>query len=99
MLARDHATGVTRVFFHSIVWQYLPGETQARITAALEAAGARASQEKPLAWIRLETNPRPFRHELQVRYLPRGAREHLLACAHAHGAWVQCLEGARKSVV
>ncbi|MBA4164519.1 MAG: DUF2332 domain-containing protein [Erythrobacter sp.] len=90
-LARDQATGVTRVFFHSIVWQYLPGETQARITAAIEAAGARASQEKPLAWIRLETNPQTFRHELRVRYWPGGEHEHLLACAHAHGAWVEWL--------
>lgn len=89
MLGREQDAGVTRVLFHSIVWQYLPGTTQVRITAAMEEAGAHASGDRALAWIRLETNPQTFRHELSVRYWPGGEREQLLGCAHAHGAWVE----------
>lgn len=89
MLGREQGAGVTRVLFHSIVWQYLPGETQARITAEMEKAGSAATRDRPLAWIMLETNPQTFRHELRVRYWPGGEREQLLGCAHAHGAWVE----------
>lgn len=92
MLARERVTGTTRVLFHSIVWQYLPRATQQRISAAMEAAGAAMEHDQPLAWIMLETNRQTFRHELRVRYWPGGAREELLACAHAHGAWVEWLE-------
>ena len=34
--------GRAHVVYHSVFWQYLPPETQARIRASLEAAGARA---------------------------------------------------------
>lgn len=91
MLGREQPAGVTRVLFHSIVWQYLPGETQTRITSAMEQTGTVAPSERPLAWIKLETNPQTFRHELRVRYWPGGERDQLLGCAHAHGAWVEWL--------
>ena len=55
----------------------------------MEAAGTAASEGKPLAWIRLETNRETFRHELTVRYWPGGAEPVLLAEAHPHGAWVR----------
>lgn len=79
----------TRVVFHSIVWQYLPEPTRAAITAGIEAAGAQASQSRPLAWVRLETNRTTFRHELSVRYWPGGPEAVILGTAHAHGAWVE----------
>ncbi len=89
-LARPQEEGVTRVFFHTIMWQYLPQPTADAITAAIEAAGDQATSEKPLAWIRLETNRETFRHELTVRYWPGGADEWtLLAQAHPHGEWVE----------
>jgi hypothetical protein len=78
----------TRVLYHSIVWQYLPAETRARIEAAMAAAGARADAQRRLAWIMLETNRETFRHELTVRYWPGGSEPVLLGTAHAHGAWV-----------
>src|SRR5690606_1190743 len=53
--ARQEA-GVVRAIYHSVMWQYLPEATRRSITSAIEAAGARAGAEKPLAWIRLETN-------------------------------------------
>lgn len=88
-LAAPQEPGVTRVLFHSVMWQYLPEATREAITEAMERAGTAASEDKPLAWIRLETNRETFRHELTVRYWPGGAEPVLLAEAHPHGAWVR----------
>ncbi|MBD2842331.1 DUF2332 domain-containing protein [Erythrobacter sp. KMU-140] len=96
MLARPQAAGTTRAMFHSIMWQYMPAETQAAISARFEETGKEASKDRPLAWVSLETDPKTFRHELTVR-LWTGA-EHsgepvLLSHAHPHGAWVEWLDG------
>ena len=90
-LARPQTGGTTRVLMHSIVWQYVPADQQARITAAMEAAGARATAERPLAWIALEANRTVHHHELVVRYWPGGAAPVKLGHAHAHGAWIEWL--------
>ncbi|WP_194953714.1 DUF2332 domain-containing protein [Sphingopyxis solisilvae] len=90
-LARPQAEVTTRVLMHSIVWQYVPADQQARVTAAIEAAGARATAERPLAWIALEANRTVHHHELVVRHWPGGGAPVKLAHAHAHGAWVEWL--------
>ena len=92
-LARPQQAGVTRVLFHSIVWQYIPDDQQAAINAAMAQAAQSASAERPLAWVTLETNRETFRHELHVRHWPGGGEPVLLACAHPHGAWVEWLAG------
>jgi hypothetical protein len=84
-LAAPLEADTTRVFYHSIVWQYLPPETRARITSAITRAGEAGQR---LAWIMLETNRETFRHELTVRHWPGGDVSVLLGEAHAHGAWV-----------
>ncbi|WP_240481466.1 DUF2332 domain-containing protein [Novosphingobium fuchskuhlense] len=84
-LAAPLEAGTTRVFYHSIVWQYLPPETRARITRAITSAGEAGQR---LAWIMLETNRETFRHELTVRHWPGGGEPVRLGEAHAHGAWV-----------
>lgn len=89
MLAEPQAAGTTRVLMHSIVWQYLPAHAQARIYQAMESAAARASAERPLAWIALETNRDRFQHELMVRHWPSDGTMRILGHAHAHGAWVE----------
>lgn len=88
-LAQPQAGGTTRVLMHSIVWQYLGAERQAAITAAMEAAGAGSTPERPLAWIAVEANRLTFRHELTVRHWPGDGEARLLAAAHPHGAWVE----------
>ena len=88
-LAAPQAEGVTRVIHHSIVWQYIPADRRAAITKAIEAAGAKATPDKPLAWMMLETNRDTFAHELTIRYWPGGATSALLGQAQAHGAWVE----------
>jgi hypothetical protein len=91
MLAQPQLAGVTRVLFHSIVWQYLPEASKQAIEAMMEEAGERATAEKPLAWLALETNRETFRHELWVRYWPGGGEAVQLLTAHPHGAWVDWL--------
>ena len=90
-LAEPQAADTARVLMHSIVWQYLPDDTQHRIQAAMATAGEAATAEKPLAWISLETNRATFRHELKVRYWPGGSEPAHLGEAHAHGIWVNWL--------
>jgi hypothetical protein len=87
-LAEPQPQGVTRVLYHSIMWQYLPPETRTAIKRAMAAAGAQATAERPLAWVSLETNRATFRHELRVSFWPGGGTPVLLATAHPHGAWV-----------
>jgi hypothetical protein len=92
MFAKEQDSGTTRAMFHSIMWQYMPASTQDAITALFEEYGAKATPERPLAWISLETNPATFRHELQVRIWNGDAGSGdpaLLAHAHPHGAWVE----------
>lgn len=90
-LAEPQASGTTRVLMHSIVWQYMPDDQQAQVTAAMEAAGAAAAAETPLAWIRLEADRTVHRHELTVRYWPGGSDETLLARSNPHGAAIEWL--------
>lgn len=92
-LAKPQAAGTVRLLMHSIVWQYVPADQQARVTAAMEAAGVRATTERPLAWIALEANRTVHSHELVVRYWPGGDAPKLLGRSHAHGAWVEWLAG------
>jgi len=93
LLKQEQEAGVTRVLFHTIVWQYIPEPTREAITSAMEGAGARTSADRPLAWIKLETNQQTFRHELSVRYwngsVESGSGWALLATAHPHGEWVE----------
>lgn len=90
-LARAQAPGTTRVLMHSIVWQYVPADQQARVTGAMEAAGAAATPDRPLAWIALEANRVLHLHELVVRYWPGSGEPVLLARAHPHGARIEWL--------
>jgi hypothetical protein len=81
--------GVTRVVLHSIAFQYFPGETKARIAAAMERAGAAATFAAPLAWLRYEHDGGE-RIELRLRAWPSG-EERLLAHCHPHGSRVKWL--------
>ena len=87
-LAKPQEAGTTRMLMHSIVWQYVPEDQQARVTAAIEAAGARATPERPLAWVALEANRVLHIHEMVVRYWPGGEEGVVVTRAHPHGAWI-----------
>jgi len=74
-----------------VVWQYVSQDDQARITAAMEAAGAMACSDRPLAWVRVEADRSVHRHKLTVRYWPGGAEEAQLTWSHPHGADIEWL--------
>jgi hypothetical protein len=89
-LAKPQEVGTTRMLMHSIVWQYVPDDQKARVTAAMEAAGAQATAERPLAWVSLEANRVLHIHEMTVRFWPGGEEPVVVTRAHAGGV---CLAG------
>ncbi|MBR0552575.1 DUF2332 domain-containing protein [Stakelama marina] len=90
-LAEPQDAGVTLVLMHSVVWQYLPDATAERISAAMRDAAARATAERPLAWVMMEPNRDLGRQEVRVRSWPGDGNWRLVAIAHAHGLWVEGL--------
>lgn len=90
-LAEPQPEGVTRVLIHSVVWQYLPPAGQARIRAAMEAAGMLATPERPLGWVMMEPDRDLHRQEIRVQGWPGERGMELVALTHAHGAWVEGL--------
>ncbi|MFV0645488.1 MAG: DUF2332 domain-containing protein [Sphingomonadaceae bacterium] len=89
ILTEPQQSGMARVLFHSIVWQYIPEAGRQTIHDAMMQAGKKASPQAPLAWVMLETNRETFKHELRVRYWPGPDEWIMLAHAHPHGAWVK----------
>ncbi|MEH6757475.1 MAG: DUF2332 family protein [Parasphingorhabdus sp.] len=90
-LKKPQQEGVTRVLVHSIVWQYIPKAGRERIKQAMEAAGAKATTDRPLVWLSLEANRETYRHELTVQHWPGGGERTKLGEAHAHGVWLKWL--------
>ena len=87
MLA-ERRPGRATVLFHSIVVQYLSAEEGTALHEAITAAGARATEDAPLAWLFLE----PGDEQTDVR-LTRGpgGEERLLARAGFHAGHVRWL--------
>ena len=87
-LAEPQAVGTTRVLMHSVVWQYLPDAVADRIRAAMKAAGACATAERPLGWVTMEPD-RAFGHQnIRARSWPGDGAWTTLATSHAHGTWI-----------
>lgn len=80
--------GLATLVYHSVVWQYLPAADREGLAAVIEAAGARARPEAPLAWLRYEMAGGDRPAELRCRLWPGGS-DVLLATAHPHGAWLE----------
>ncbi len=90
----DLRPGTATVVFHSVMWQYLPDETQRSLRRALDDAGRRARPDAPLAWLRLEPTPETYvPAELRLTLwsgAPTDGIETLLATTGFHGgpiAW------------
>jgi len=81
--------GAATVVFHSIVMQYLSTEERADCEAVIRAAGKRATDTAPLAWLRLE--PDGWEHAAVRLTTWPGGQERLLARAGFHGAPVEWL--------
>jgi hypothetical protein len=91
-LARPVDPGRSRVVLHSIAYQYFPPETQQRIAATIQEAGAGASEGAPVAWLRFEMAPGETKPSLRLICWP-GGEDRLLAWCHPHGKSVRWLDG------
>lgn len=83
----EPAAGVCTVVTHSIMFQYLSAASGRSMLTSLDEAGARATPEAPLAWLRME--PGGDQAELRLTTWPSGVT-HLLATSAYHGppiAW------------
>lgn len=88
-LAEPQDPGVARVLMHSVVWQYLPDDSARRVRAAMTAAGARATPERPLAWVMMEPNRAIAHQVIRVMSWPGGGEPTVLGVSHAHAAWIR----------
>ena len=84
--------GCTTVLMHSVVWQYIAAAEQTAIASSMEAAGARATADSPLAWLRFEPPAADGPVELRCRIWPDGG-DRLLARCHPHAARIEWLAG------
>ena len=76
--------GVATVLFQSIVWQYLTPDTRAAVRDSMKEAGARASANAPVAWLRMEPGVNPTKGaEVRLRQWP--GEERVLAISGYHG--------------
>ena len=80
---------VCRVVFHTVAFQYFPAAVQERIKARLREAGAQATTDAPLAWLRLEKLAADEHFSLRLRTWPGDGE--LLAWSHPHGTWMEWL--------
>jgi hypothetical protein len=84
--------GIATVLVHSVMWQYMPSPTRTALHEFIAAAGTHASRSAPLAHLAFEPDPRGV-FELALTLWPGGQRT-VLATAHAHGRWVDWVDGA-----
>lgn len=87
--ARKPGTGL--VLFHTIMWQYLPVATKARIEAALDTAGDAAGPDNPIARLAMEpVDTRDPHATLSLTVWPGGETRRLAHCDY-HGRWIEWL--------
>ena len=82
-------SGVVRVLYHSIAFQYFPDEAKRRIASRMEVAGRLSTSETPLAWLAFEQRADKGPH-LTLCLWP-GGEEIVLAKGDAHGRKVEWL--------
>lgn len=86
-LARD-TRGTCHLIYHTIAWQYLPRKTQTNCAAMIEAAGAAATPDAPLAWFGMEADDMENGAGLTLRLWPDGLSLDL-GRADFHGRWIR----------
>ena len=80
--------GAARVIYHSIMWQYLTDEDQANSEAMILAAGAKATPERPLAWLRAEPDAQKGSAAITLNLWP-GSETRNLGRMDFHGRWIE----------
>jgi hypothetical protein len=92
-LARKACDGVARIVFHTIVLQYASKETRAAINQTLAEAGARATDEAPLARFSMEHEKPDAPATVRLTLWP-GGDERIIGQCDSHGAWVEWTQSA-----
>ncbi len=87
----DATAGHMHLIYHTIAWQYFPTERQTTGTALIEAAGARATSDRPLAWLRMEADGETRGASVTARLWP-GDHHIALGRADFHGRWVDWVD-------
>ena len=71
---------VTTVIFHSLVWEHISLSEREEIADIIDAAGNRASNAAPLAWLSLE--PDGLTYTIRLRIYP-GFTDRIIATSRA----------------
>lgn len=80
--------GRLHLICHTIAWQYFPAATQARGEALLQAAGATATPDAPVAHLSMEADAVAGSAAVRLRLWP-GGQWLALGRADFHGRWVK----------
>ncbi|SEW37606.1 hypothetical protein SAMN04488515_2375 [Cognatiyoonia koreensis] len=84
----DHAPGQAHLIYSTVAWQYFPAEKQVLGTSLISAAGAKATEDAPLAWFGMENDGGARGAALTLRIWP-GNETKDLGRADFHGRWVE----------
>ncbi|MEO0635791.1 MAG: DUF2332 family protein [Pseudomonadota bacterium] len=90
--------GLCHMVYHTIAWQYFPGNQQKAAQEAIEAAGEQATSDAPLAWLRFESDKQAGGKGAKLDMVvwdgtsPSG-QHYELARADFHGRWVHWTAG------
>ncbi len=82
-----HVPGQLHMIYTTVAWQYFPPEKQAEGIALIEAAGASATKDTPLAWFGMENDGGERGAALTLRLWPGDLRLDF-GRADFHGRWV-----------
>ena len=80
--------GCLHLIQHTVAWQYFPKEAQARGQALIEAAGKRATRNRPLAWLSMEQDGSDLKGAALTLRLWPGDITLPLARVDFHGRWI-----------
>jgi hypothetical protein len=80
--------GLTTVVYHAIVYEYFSDAVRRGFQEALARAGAAATSDAPLAWLRFESTPATRGYAVTLTTWP-GGEERVVATAGAHGTDVR----------
>lgn len=89
---RQRKPNAAFVLYHSIVWQYIAAPEQQRITATMLQAGAAATAQAPLAWLRFEPGRAKDGADLTLTLwdgTDSAGREERLGAGDYHGRWMR----------
>jgi hypothetical protein len=82
-----HKTGQLHLIYHTIAWQYFPKAAQETGIRLIEQAGQAATDDTPIAWLRLEADENNQGAGLSLRLWP-GDHHIELARVDFHGRWI-----------